>query len=209
MSQRRRIGAGTTPRSGCSNLRGGPARTTSHHPRRVRRAGVGHARNRCPTSRRGNLSALVRPVRRQRRRQRHHLRLHLVRTMHDDRAWRRRVLRPESVVPGLWQRPEKPGDHWTKQPGQAALIAAGQAIIGIKVIGATLGVIGACNTPVTPCNTPLVPYKDNHALAELGLVRSCCRLADQHHIGLPANFDLDGDATRFARRGEHHALAGR
>ncbi len=127
--------------------------------------------------------------------------------MHDDGAWRRRVLRPESVVPGLWQRPEKPGEHRTKQQGQAALIAAGQAIIGIGVIGATLWVYRTCNTPVTPCNTPLVPYKDNHALAELGLVRSCCRLANPHHIGLPANFHLDGDATRFARRGEHHALA--
>ena len=100
---------------------------------------------------------------------------------------------------------KKPGKNRTGEPGQAALIAADQAIIGIRLSGPH----GACNTAVTPCNTPLVPYKDNHAPAELGLVRSCCRLADQHHIGLPANFDLDGDATRFARRGEHHALAGR
>ena len=44
--------------------------------------------------------------------------------MHDDGAWRRRVLRPESMVPGLWKRPEKPGEHRTKQPDQAALIGA-------------------------------------------------------------------------------------
>jgi hypothetical protein len=30
----------------------------------------------------------------------------------------------QSVVPGLWQRSEKPGGHRTKQPGQAALMAA-------------------------------------------------------------------------------------
>ena len=35
---------------------------------------------------------------------------------------RRRVLRPESMVPGLWKRPKKPRAHRTKQPGQAALI---------------------------------------------------------------------------------------
>jgi hypothetical protein len=47
---------------------------------------------------------------------------YLVRAMHDDSA-RRRVLRPESVVLGLWRRPERPGERRTKQPGQAALIA--------------------------------------------------------------------------------------
>jgi len=42
----------------------------------------------------------------------------------NDGAWRRRVLRPEPVVPGLWKRPEKPGERRTKQAGQAALIGA-------------------------------------------------------------------------------------
>jgi hypothetical protein len=44
--------------------------------------------------------------------------------MHDDGPWRRRVLRPESVVPSLWKRPEKRGEQRTKQPDQAALIGA-------------------------------------------------------------------------------------
>ena len=30
----------------------------------------------------------------------------------------------KSMVPGLWKRPEKPGEHRTKQPDQAALIGA-------------------------------------------------------------------------------------
>ena len=36
----------------------------------------------------------------------------------------------ESVVPGLWKGPEKPREHRTKQPGQAALIGALEAAVG-------------------------------------------------------------------------------
>ena len=70
---------------------------------------------RCPPERRRNLSPLVRAVLRPQRRQ--ELRLHLVRTMHDDGGSRhRRFVRAEPVVPVV--RPEQPQHHGSGWSGE-------------------------------------------------------------------------------------------
>src|SRR5262245_27336835 len=65
-------------------------------------------RARCSSGGERNLPAVVCPVLQLERKWRHELRLRLVRAMHDDRDARlRRLLRAQSLVSGLRQRPKR------------------------------------------------------------------------------------------------------